>query len=300
MPKDSFHKSEPWTIATLLQWATGYFSRNDIDSPRSTAEILLGHALGLARIDLYLRHDQPLTDHELARFKPLVQRRARREPVAYIVGEKEFWGMALAVAPGVLIPRPETECLVETVLEKTLPTKGGTPRRVLELGVGSGAIVLALAKERPENRYVGIDRSAATLNLARRNARRHGLADRIALAAGDWFRALRPDGKGFDLIVSNPPYIASGVLSTLAPEIARYEPALALDGGDEGLDAVALILSQAPAHLGPGGHLVLEIGYDQADAVRRLAEATGAYGDVNVRRDYSGHDRVVHLRRRML
>ena len=249
---------------------------------------------------MYLRHDQPLADDELARFKPLVQRRIRREPVAYIVGEKEFWGMALAVAPGVLIPRPDTECLVETVLEKALPADGGTPRRVLELGVGSGAIVLALAKERPENRYIGIERAVPTLNLARQNAQRHGLADRIAFLAGDWFGALRPDENGFDLIVSNPPYIASGVLADLAPEIVRYEPQPALDGGDEGLDDIGRILSRAPAYLVPGGHLVLEIGYDQAGAVRRLAEATGAYGEMTLRRDYGGHDRVVHLRRRML
>ena len=289
---------DPWTIGTLLPWAAGYFGRHDIDSPRSAAEILLAHVLGVGRIDLYLRHDQPLAADELERFKALVQRRILREPVAYIVGAKEFWGLSLTVSPQVLIPRPETECVVEAVLEKVLAKDGRTPRQVLELGVGSGAITLALATERPGNRYVALDRSLGALVCARRNARRHGLDDRIAFFVGDWFDALGRRAPGFDLIVSNPPYIATADMATLMPEIRQYEPVGALDGGFDGLHDIGRILRAAPEFLAPTGHLVLEIGYDQAAAVQAMAEATGRYGPAVVGRDYSGHDRVVHLQPR--
>ena len=286
--------SHKWTIDSLLRWAAGYFDSRHIDSPRATAEILLAHGLGMARIDLYLRYDQPLTDDELGRFKTLVQRRVRREPVAYIVGEKEFWGLELAVSPHVLIPRPETECVVETILDRTLASKPARPQRVLELGVGSGAIVLALAKERPGNHYFALDRSVGALALARENARRHGLDQRIAFFAGNWFQTLAP-AQRFDLIVGNPPYIASGEMMHLAPEIRQYEPAGALDGGADGLTDIERIIQEAPGYLTPAGHLVLEIGYDQGEAVKVLAEATGKYLPPQVKSDYSGHDRVVHL-----
>lgn len=286
-----------WTIGSLLRWAAGYFGGYDIDSPRSAAEILLAHALDLERIDLYLRHDQPLTGDELGRFKTLARRRVQREPVAYIVGEKEFWGLPLTVSPHVLIPRPETECLVETVLEKVLPKDDGTPRQVLELGIGSGAITLALAKERPWNRYVALDRSIPALALARANARRHRLDGRIDFLVGDWLEALDSQSSDFFLIVSNPPYIATADLATLAPEIAEYEPVGALDGGPGGLDEIGRILRAVPEFLAPAGHLVIEIGYDQGPAVQAMAEATGCYMSAVVGRDYSGLDRVVHLQR---
>lgn len=289
-----------WTIGSLLRWAAGYFGRHDIDSPRSTGEILLAHALDLERIDLYLRHDQPLTGDELARFKTLARRRVRHEPVAYIVGEKEFWGLPLTVSPHVLIPRPETECLVETVLENILPKDDDTPRQVLELGVGSGAITLALAKERPWNRYVALDRSLSALALARENARRHRLDGRIDFFVGDWLHALNGPSSNFFLIVSNPPYIARADLATLAPEITEYEPVGALDGGPGGFDDIGRILGAAAEFLTPAGHLVMEIGYDQAPAVQAMAEATGGYLPAVVGRDYSGLDRVVHLQRRAL
>jgi release factor glutamine methyltransferase len=286
-----------WTISGLIRWTQHYFADRGIEAPRAAAEILLAHVLGVARIDLYLRHDQPLNDDELGRFKALIKRRVQREPVAYIVGEKEFWGLALAVSSRVLIPRPDTESLVETVLNTVLHPDGEAPKRVLELGVGSGAIVIALATERPDHHYFAADCSTAALAVTRANLQRHGLADRVRLFAGNWLDPVGGRGPRFDLIVSNPPYIPSRDLAALAPEIRRYEPTGALDGGEQGLDAIRRILGAAYRHLAPGGHLVLEIGHDQAETVCRAAGDAGPYAVTGVARDYAGHDRVVHLTR---
>ncbi|GBC59294.1 protein-(glutamine-N5) methyltransferase, releas e factor-specific [Desulfonema ishimotonii] len=287
----------PWTILKLLRWTTSYFKSHDIDNPRASAELLLAHALKLERIDLYVRYDQPLSGGELSRFKALIKRRGKREPIAYITGEKEFWSMPLKVSPAVLIPRPETECLVEAALA-VLPddSDGDRKKRVLELGTGSGAIILSLASERPGHRYFASDRSLSALAVARENAVRHG-AEAIRFFCGDWFEALKGGGPPFDLILSNPPYIEAAEIPRLQPEIHRYEPVAALDGGTDGLDALRHIICHAPACLADGGTLILEIGYDQGDAVQSIARGCGAYYQVAVRKDYSGHDRVVLLRR---
>lgn len=298
MPNPSQTVPTQWTILKLLNWSTAYFKDHDVDSPRATAEILLAHALDLQRIDLYLHHDKPLDSEELAAFKALLQRRVRREPVAYIVGRKEFWSLELAVDGRVLIPRPETECLVEAVLGLLQDEFGGRPRRILDVGTGSGAIVLALASEPGGHRFWAGDVSTAAVALARANATRLGLGDRIHFFCGDWFGALKPDAPPFDIVVSNPPYIAAGAIESLQPEIKRFEPRLALDGSADGLACLRRIIEEAPFHLGPAGALVLEIGHDQKTAVARHAAALGGYSAIEFRRDYAGHDRIALLRRR--
>lgn len=284
-----------WTILKLLAWTTSYFKSHGIQSPRADAEILLAHTLASERIALYTHHDQPLNPDELRRFKAVIKRRAAREPVAYIVGRKGFWSLELAVTPAVLIPRPETECLVEKALEFLPCDAAANPRRVLELGTGSGAIILTLAKERPAHRFYALDRSVAALTVARMNARRAGLFGRVCFWAADWLDALRPGGPQFDLIVSNPPYIRAGDIAGLQPEIGRFEPRQALDGGPDGLQDLRRIIRQAPAFLTPGGRLLLEIGWDQAKALEVVAADCGLYDETTVFQDYSGLDRVLQL-----
>lgn len=284
----------PWTPLKLVRWATGYFSDRRIEHARSEAEILLAHTLNTRRIDLYINYDQPLCEDELARFKRFVKRRVNNEPVAYITGIREFWSMELSVNPSVLIPRPETECLVEAVL----PFLDGSPvlpMHVLELGTGSGAIVLALAKEHPEHRYVAMDRSLKALHTARKNARKHGLDHRVEWFCGHWISSLSPNRKQFDLIVSNPPYIPRGDIDDLQPDIRYFEPMLALDGSTDGLSGLRCILESAYRYLRPAGMLALEMGYDQGADVQSIALAIGRYGPVKIIKDYSGHERVLVL-----
>jgi release factor glutamine methyltransferase len=218
-----------------------------------------------------------------------------REPVAYITGSREFWSMPLAVNPSVLIPRPETECLVEAALA-ALPESAPSPGRILELGTGSGAAILALAKERPRHRFVATDRSMAALLTARANARRLALDPRVDFLVGDWFAPFRPCG-AWDVIVSNPPYIPTSVLADLAPEVAAFEPRQALDGGPDGLSCLRRLVTEAPAHLAAGGVLILEIGADQRRSVADLARKTAAYRHIDFRTDYAGRDRVAILRK---
>jgi release factor glutamine methyltransferase len=296
MPKAPMPESPPWTLLRLVQWTTGYFTEQGIDSARSEAEILLAHSLGLRRIDLYLNHDQPLDKSELARFKALIKRRLAKEPLAYITGKREFWSLELAVSPSVLIPRPETECLVAAVLPFLDEAKNPL-KRVIDLGTGSGAIVIALAREHPRHSYTAMDRSLAALAIARQNARSHEVDHRIQWFCGSWADALIPHGKSFDLIVSNPPYIRSGDMDTLQPEIQNYEPVLALDGSPDGLTCLRRIIESACRLLRPGGLLVLEMGWDQADDVRAIAQGVGCYAAVRIVKDDSGLDRVAVMER---
>jgi release factor glutamine methyltransferase len=284
-----------WKILDLLKWTTGYFSRHDIDSPRSTAEILLAHTLAVKRIDLYLRYDQPLNTGELQSFKELIKRRISREPVAYIVGKKEFWGLDFEVGPGTLIPRPETEGLVETALEAI---KGGTrkePWKILELGTGSGAVVTALAMEKPGQQYFASDNSCITLTRARGNAAANGLAGVIRFFAGDWFAPVRSTGSRLDMVVSNPPYIESATIKKIQPEICRYEPLAALDGGEDGLACIRRIIMEAPDYIVPGGYLIIETGHDQHPAIETMVSQNSGYKCVDFFQDYSGYDRIARL-----
>ena len=287
-----------WTIIKLIRWATSYLESYQIDSPRATGEILLAHALQIKRIDLYLKYDQPLMADELQKFKELIKRRVRREPVAYIVGRKEFWSLDLEVNADVLIPRPETECLVEAAL-KLLETKpSGLPMRILDLGTGSGAVVLALASQRPEHIYFASDRFRPAVELARRNTGRHDLGRKVHFFIGDWMASLNRDRTTLDMIVSNPPYIRSSEIGGLQPEIHQYEPITALNGDQDGLGCYRKIIGTAHYHLNPGGVLLLEIGHDQREDIRQIAGESEQYEGFSCSKDYSGFDRVVMIRKK--
>jgi release factor glutamine methyltransferase len=287
-----------WTILSLLEWTTGYFRKFNIDTPRLDAEILLAHSLGLRRIDLYLRYDQPLGTDELAAFRKIVKRRAAREPVAYIIGRWAFWGLDLLVDSHVLTPRPETERVVEVALSYLAgKANGNKASLVMDLGTGSGCIALALAHDCPAARVVATDSSLPALMVARRNIERQQMADRIQLVAGSDLTMFDPSHRRFDLIVANPPYIPSTTITSLQPEVRDYEPRCALDGGVDGLAAYRRILPEAATRLRAGGALVLEIGWDQGPAVAQLVERSGLYRNWRCAADYGGHDRVMHMTR---
>jgi release factor glutamine methyltransferase len=290
-----------WTILDIVNWTTAYFKSRDIDSPRATAEILLAHVLNVRRIDLYLRYDQPLTQNELSGFKALIQQRAKREPVAYIVGSKEFWSLDFCVSRQCLIPRPETECLVEAALALLPKTGagGGCVPAVLELGTGSGAVIVAMAAERPGTLFFASDDSVEALFLAQKNAHAHRVEKQIHFFAGDWFFPLKPLA-GFDMILSNPPYIRRDLLSCLQPEIFQYEPRRALDGGEDGLCCLRHIICSAHYYLIPGGDLILEIGSDQKAGVIHIARGCGRYEEPVVKKDYAGHDRVAVMKKKRI
>jgi release factor glutamine methyltransferase len=253
------------------------------------ARVLLAHALGVSRAQLVARAERPLSPAHEQRFAALLERRASGEPVAYIVGEREFWGLALRVAPAVLIPRPETELLVERAL--ALLPEAGEPA-VLDLGTGSGAVAIAIARERPRARVVASDVRAEALEIARANARAHGAA--VSFALGDWLAAVDP-AERFEMIVSNPPYVASGDPHLERGDL-RFEPRGALDGGRDGLDCIRRLAREARARLAPRGWLLLEHGYDQERACRELLADSG-YAELQDFRDLSGHARVCVGRR---
>ncbi len=287
-----------WTILSILEWTRGYFRKHDIENPRLDAEILLAHSLGLQRIDLYLRYDQPLDADELAAYRQIVKRRAAREPVAYILGRKEFWGLDLAVSPQVLTPRPDTERLVASALAFLESMADQKVLRVLDLGTGTGCIALALAHSFPPAQVIATDISPPALVVARGNIARHGLEDRIHLVAGPGLEMFARACARFDLIVSNPPYIPTAEIERLEPEVRNYEPRGALDGGSDGLAAYRRIIPAAVGLLRTGGQLMVEIGWNQREAVTQLARQAGHYRDIQCDADYGGHDRVIRMGRR--
>nr|WP_246455228.1 peptide chain release factor N(5)-glutamine methyltransferase [Thermomonas brevis] len=248
------------------------------------AELLLLHVLALPRSWLFAHADEPVSAAGAARFQALVARRAQGEPVAYLTGSRGFWTLELAVTPATLVPRPDTELLVELALAR-LPADADA--RVADLGTGSGAIALSIAKERPRAQVVATDASPDALEVARGNARRNGIGN-VAFRAGSWLAPLA--GETFDLIASNPPYIAEGD-SHLAEGDLRFEPAMALASGVDGLDDIRIIVAAAQAHLRPGGWLLLEHGWDQGDAVRALLREVG-FADATTERDLEDRDRV--------
>jgi len=260
------------------------------DSPRLDAELLLAHVLGVERSRLAALDDHPLGAAEAGAFEALLARREGGEPVAYLLGRRDFWTLTLEIGPGVLVPRPETELLVEVALE----TLAGRPApAVLDLGTGSGAIGLAIATERPDATVDLVDASAAALAIAERNRARLGLAN-ARLLEGDWFGAVH--GRRYDLVVANPPYLAADDPHLASAELG-HEPRAALVAGPGGLEALAAIAAGAPAHLAAGGHLALEHGTAQGAAVRALLGAAGL-ASVATRRDLAGHERATAGRRR--
>ena len=296
MKKQEASRARPWTILDLLKWATGYLKKKGLEEPKATAEILLAHALHLQRIDLYLQYDRPLEPQELSQFKILLKRKINREPVAYITGDREFWSLPIAVTRDVLIPRPETERLVEAALDVIESRTRGEGLRVLELGTGSGALVIALAAQLETGAFFASDISLRALAVARRNAVAHGL-NNIQFFAGNWMDPLSAAGGGFDVIVSNPPYIRREEIESLAPEIRQYEPRLALDGDEDGLRWLRHIVQNGWVYLKPEGHVLVEMGYDQKADMLAIAAACNQYKSVKVFKDYGGHDRVLQLQR---
>ena len=261
------------TVAEAQRLMAAAFELAGIDSSATDARALLGAALRLSRAQLLAQSDRILEAREIAAASALAARRIKREPVSRILGRKEFWSLALDVSPDVLVPRPDTETVVEAALEFIV--QGGLrlePLRLLDIGTGSGALLLALLEELPHARGIGTDISVAALAVARGNAERLGLADRCTFVACNIGDALQ--GR-FDLIVSNPPYIARGAITALDPEVRDYDPRLALDGGADGLDSYRAIAAACPVMLAEGGRLVLELGIGQGDAVGTLCEAAG-------------------------
>jgi release factor glutamine methyltransferase len=297
---------ETWTILEVLRWTTDHFQEKGVSEPRTSAEVLLAHVLNVSRLDLYLRYEQPLTPQELARFKALVQRRRRGEPVAYLTGRKEFWSLDFQVTPAVLIPRPETEILVQTALEaakeyleEAIAAKRhpkNAPFLGLEVGVGSGAVVVALARELPDSRWLALDLSAEALDLARDNARRHGVANRILFLQSDLLSAVKPQAR-FSLLVANLPYIPQAQWERLPRDIRDFEPREALLGGRNGLALLQPLAEQAHQYLEDGAWLALEVGEGQAPRLVELLQQTGAYDRLEKVKDYSGIERVVRGRR---
>jgi release factor glutamine methyltransferase len=337
---------ESWTILEILRWSTDYFRTKGVAEPRASAELLLAHTLGVSRLDLYLRYDQPLNPEERARFKALVVRRREGEPIAYLTGHREFWSLDFQVTPAVLIPRPETETLVAATLEAAKDFgsevkdigEGGegriapppspkpsppTPYRGLggelegrvgeltspslpfnlplswglEIGVGSGAVVIALAKELPGMSWVGVDRSGGALAVARDNARRHGVLHRVHFLQADLLAAFKPEAH-FALLAANLPYVPRPMWEALPREIKEFEPQGALLGGEDGLDLIRPLIRQAHRLVPGGGWVLLEVGDRQAPEVAALLQETGAYDRLETIKDFSGVERVVRARRR--
>lgn len=280
-----------WTILKMILWSADYLEGKGVETGRLDAEHLLAHVLGVDRLQLYLEFERPLTPPELDGYRPLLKRRAGREPLQYILGAQPFRELELAVDPSVLIPRPETEALVGHVLEWAMASERADVR-ALDVGTGSGAIALSLALEGPFASVVATDVDEAALEVARRNCAAAGLDDLVELRCGQSFEPL-DDEERFDVIVSNPPYVAESDAASLQIEVREWEPARALFGGPDGLDVLRNLGSGAFEHLRPGGLLALEVGLGQAEAVAEILGALDAYGDVRTLRDYAGKERFV-------
>lgn len=287
-----------WTILDLIRWTEGRFKKEGLAAARLDAEVLLAQTLGLDRVGLYTRFDQPLRPGELAGFKKLIQRRLRREPVAYILGEREFWSLKFKVTPDVLIPRPETEILVAEALKVLSgPAKTEKSLQILEIGTGSGVISVALAKELPLAAVLATDIADKALSVAEENARRNGVGERIRFLQGDLFAPLEKESR-FELIITNPPYIAQGDFPSLPPEVRDYEPRVALNGGKDGLDFFRRVLPMVGELLCPGGWFLAEIGAGQEPKVRQIAEANPVLAGLDFVPDLAGIKRVFKARKK--
>ena len=282
--------SRTWTIREILDWATKDFAGRGIESPRLDAELLVAKALGIDRVGLYLDLNRPLVDAERSSIRPLVARRRQREPVAYILGHRDFYGRRFKVTPDVLIPRPDTETLVDHALE-CIPKDAAC--RVLDVGTGSGAIAVSIAAERPLATVSATDISEAALKVAADNAERLGVGDRIRFERAD----LLIGAGQYDVIVSNPPYIAKSDMSSLQAEVRDHEPPSALQAGDDGLDVSRALLSAAEPFTESGAQMLIEVGAGQAASVLDLASTNAVWQRLAVYPDLNRIERVVHLRR---
>ena len=282
-----------WSVVELLEWTTGYFQQHGIPNPRLDAEVLLGHLLKKSRLQLYLHFEMPVFQEHLTPFRELIKKRIAHTPVSYLTNRKEFMSLDFYVDERVLIPRPETEQLVEAILT----TETGNFQRLLELGTGSGVIATSLALKQPEWEIVATDISESALTVARKNAETHACAAQIQFLSGDLFEpieAMNTNGDTrFDWIVCNPPYVKNTERDTLSRDVRDHEPEIALFAGDDGLDVIRRLIAAAPKYLALGGKLILEIGATQANAVRTLLAAETAYATYQLFTDYAGKERIV-------
>ena len=309
---------QTWTIQKLLIWTTEYFTEKGIDQPRLSAELLLSHVLSMKRIELYTQFNKPVTGQQLDRLHNLVKRAGQNEPIAYLIGKTEFYSLEFDITPDCMIPRPETELLVERAIEflRTRPAgnlmvssmmqkgeisngaRNGT-QLVCDLCTGCGCIAVAIAKNFLNARIIATDICDAALKVAASNIKNHRLENRITLLAGDLFEPLVPqlDIEKFDLIVSNPPYVSTAEFEALDKNVKDYEPKSALFAGTDGLDIHRRIIQNADSFLKPDAALLLEIGFAQGQAIKTLLEQTGAFSEVKIEKDFHNNDRIAFAKR---
>ena len=280
-----------WTIQRLLTWVTEYLTQKGVDSPRLSAELLLSHVLGLKRIELYTQYNKVVLQEQLDRLRDLVKRAGLHEPVVYLVGKTEFYSIEFEVTPDCLIPRPETELLVQRSIEFLRKRTG--PQLVCDLCTGCGVMAVAVAKNVPDARVLATDISEPALAVAAKNVEKHKLQERIELRKGDLFEPLVPQLDQFDLIACNPPYVSAAEYEALEKNVKDYEPRIALYAGEDGLDLYRKIVEKVDQFLKPDGVLLLEIGYQQGPAVRGLLEQTGVFAQIRIDKDLQSHERVV-------
>jgi release factor glutamine methyltransferase len=284
---------ELWTIQRVLTWTQGHFKEKGIDSPRLEAELLLAHVLGRDRVYLYTHFEQPLSESEREAYRGLIKRRAGHEPLAYIVGSREFFSRSFKVSPAVLIPRPETEHVVEAVLAWVGERQLEAPT-ILDIGTGSGIIAVTLACELRTARVTATDISTAALAVARENAEAHQVGDRVRFVAGNLFEALKGEApRRFHVVASNPPYVDPVTRDTLQPEVRDFEPISAIFAEAAGLDVIRRLCADVAQHLESPGLFACELGHGQQDAVRDAAAATGAFTAIDFKLDLQEIPRVL-------
>jgi release factor glutamine methyltransferase len=285
---------DTWTIQKLLNWTTEYLAGKGIESPRLSAELLISHTVGLTRIELYTQFDRSVPPGQLDQLRDVVKRAGQNEPIAYLVGRTEFYSLQINVTPDCMVPRPETELLVERAIEFLRTRRSGT-QYVCDLCTGSGCIAVAIAENFSDARIIATDICDAALAVAAGNVKKHQLSDRINLLCGDLFDPVISglDVTEFDLILSNPPYVSTAEYEKLDKNVKDYEPKKALFAGDHGLDVYCRIIEKAGRFLKPDGALILEIGYAQGQAVKELLENTGEYSEIKIEKDFHNNDRIV-------
>jgi release factor glutamine methyltransferase len=304
VPSPTPAPANEWTVRKVLEWTTGHLKKHGSDTPRLDAEILLAHARGCQRIQLYTAYDQPLPDAVRSTMRELVQRRAQAEPVAYLVGHREFFSLDFRVTRDVLIPRPDTETLVVEIIDgikhlsaaRSETVESASPIRLLDLCTGSGCVAVTIARHcqtaKLNVQIVATDISPAALAIARENAAKHGVEAQIEFLQGDLFAALPADSR-FEIIASNPPYIPTAEIDTLDAEVAKHEPRLALDGGPTGFDVIDRLIAAAPQHAQPNALFLMELSPEQADSAGQRFNATGQYSEILVRKDLAGRPRIL-------
>ncbi|MBM79910.1 MAG: protein-(glutamine-N5) methyltransferase, release factor-specific [Planctomycetaceae bacterium] len=285
---------DAWTVKRVMDWTVAHLQRKGSDSPRLDTEILLAHARGCERIELYTHFNDVLTDDERATMRELVQRRANHEPVAYLVGYREFYSLEFEVNKDVLIPRPDTETIVLELLEiaKTMASP-----KIVDVCTGSGCIAISVAVNHDTAEVVATELHDVALQIAVQNSEKHEVSDRIEFLKGDLLSCIKPEQQ-FDIVASNPPYVATADIETLEPTVREHEPHTALDGGADGTRYISRLITDAPNYLKDGGYLMLEMGSEQAGMVCELIDENGQFSDAQILTDLAGRSRVACARKK--